>query len=84
MELRFLLLQGKGFAKLEEGSNRDVLRSSAPEDHLSSMPIVLRSRNLAEVDKEPGPCLVIRKDIKLFFHGKKAAFYSVYYTISVL
>lgn len=84
MELRFSFLRGKGFANLEEGSNRDVLRSSAPEDRLSPMPIVLRSRNLEEVDKEPGPCLGIRKDIKLFFHGKRRPSILAYCTVSVL
>lgn len=76
MELKFSSLQGKGFTSLEGDRNRDAVGPSATDNHLSSMSLVLRSGNLAAVDKEPDLCLDIRKTIQVFFHGKEETYFS--------
>jgi hypothetical protein len=64
LEHKFSGLQGKGFSGLEEDRNRDAVRPSDTDDHLSSVSLVLRSRNLAAVDIKSDLCLGIRKPIQ--------------------
>lgn len=73
MELKFSGLQGKDFTGLEGDRNRDAVRPSATR-HLSSVSLVLRSGNLAAVDKEPDLCLGIRKTTQVFFHEKEETY----------